>query len=169
MKIVIIGYSGSGKSTLAEKLSKKYNIALLHLDKIHFLANWQERKLEDEQRLLKNFLNENKSGWVIDGNYSKNNLDRRLEEADKIIFMNFNRINCLFRAAKRYLLYRGKTRSSIAENCPEKFDLEFIKWILLDGRTKQRKNSFLKIVETYKEKTIILKNQKDIDKYLLNL
>ena len=47
MKIAIIGYSGSGKSTLANFLGQHYNCEVLHLDKIHFTSNWQERTVDE--------------------------------------------------------------------------------------------------------------------------
>lgn len=44
MKIAVIGYSGSGKSTLAGVLGERYDIPVLHLDRVHFLPDWQERE-----------------------------------------------------------------------------------------------------------------------------
>lgn len=35
MKIAVMGYSGSGKSTLAKFLGEKYNVPVLHFDRIH--------------------------------------------------------------------------------------------------------------------------------------
>ena len=43
MKIAVIGYSGSGKSTLAKFLGEKYDIPVLHFDRIHWLPGWNER------------------------------------------------------------------------------------------------------------------------------
>ena len=37
---------------------------------------------------------------------------------------------CLYRAVKRWLAYRGETRPDLAPGCPEKFDLEFYRYIL---------------------------------------
>lgn len=134
MKIAIIGYSGSGKSTLAKYLAKHYDISLLHLDTLQFLPNWEMSDLHGSEEQVKTFLNENLS-WVIDGNYSSCCYEERMEQADQIIFLNFSRWDCLLRAAKRYSKNRGKVRGSMAQGCPEKFDWEFIRWILLDGRT----------------------------------
>ena len=57
-----------------------------------------------------------------------------MEQADQIIFLNFSRWNCLFRGWKRYRRYKGRVRESMAAGCPERFDWEFIRWILWDGR-----------------------------------
>lgn len=163
MKIAIIGYSGSGKSTLAEFLADKYNVPLLYLDKIHHLPGWIEQSLSIEQKKVKDFLDNNEN-WIIDGNYFKLSFERRMNEADKIIFMNFNRFNCLFRAIKRYIKYKGKCRNSMTVGCDEKLDFEFISWILHYGRTAEKKKKYSNVIDTYKNKMIIVKNQKQLEK-----
>jgi adenylate kinase family enzyme len=160
MKIAVIGYSGSGKSTLAKKLGNIYNIPVLHLDKIQFEANWKERYIETSKKMVREFLEENHN-WVIDGNYTNLLRDQRLEEADLIIYMCFSRWTCFRQAFKRYLENKGKTRECMADGCNEKFDYEFIKWILLDGRSKDKKKQYADTVSKYNEKVTILSNSKD--------
>ena len=60
--------------------------------------------------------------------------DERLDTADTVVFLDFNRFICLFRVIKRYLNYRGRSRPDMGEGCPEKLDAEFLRWVLLDGR-----------------------------------
>lgn len=166
MKIVIVGYSGSGKSTLARKLGNDYQIDVLHLDKVHHLPHWQERNLEKEKEIVKQFLDKH-SSWVIDGNYFKLSYDRRLAEADVIIMLLFNRFYSLYRIIKRYFMYRGKNRPDMSVGCQEKIDIEFIKWVLWDGRSKNKKYYYKQIENQYHDKVIILKNQKQIDQFEL--
>lgn len=168
MKIAILGYSGSGKSTLSRKLGEYYNCDVLHFDAVQFLPNWEIRKQEEKERITKEFLDTHKS-WVIDGNYSKLYLDQRLEEADLIILMLFNRFNCLYRVTKRYLKYRNQTRPDMGEGCNEKLDWEFVRWVLRDGRKKQTKERYRRIVEQYKEKTVVLKSQRRLDEWSAKL
>ena len=163
MKIAIIGYSGSGKSTLAKKLSKLYNINVLHLDSVHFLENWVERSNEEMNELVLAFMNDNKDGWVIDGNYSKI-AKNRFEEADLIIFLNFNRFFCFKSAFKRYKENKGKTRSDMALGCEEKFDFEFMKWILYKGRNKRKRLWYKNIISNHKC-TLVFKNRRQLTKY----
>ena len=165
MKICIIGYSGCGKSTLAKALGERYNEPVLHLDSVHFLPNWEERTPEEMRQIVGKFMDKN-DGWVIDGNYNKCDFERRLEEADEIIFMNFNRFACFFRAWKRYFRYKGKTRTDMAVGCNEKFDWEFIKWLLVSGRTKSRREHFARVLCKYPQKTVVLKNQKQLTAFL---
>ena len=165
MKIAIIGYSGSGKSTRARKLAEKYHTDVLHFDTVQFLPNWEVRDAEDKKRITKEFLDSHDS-WVIDGNYSKLLFDRRMEEADVIILLLFNRFSCLRRAYSRYLKYRNTTRPDMAEGCNEKFDFEFGKWILWTGRTKQTRDLFQNVISQYPEKVTVIKNQRQLDRYM---
>ena len=165
MKIIIIGYSGSGKSTLTTKLAQYYSIPKLHLDMLQFLPNWEMSDRSWMQEQVKTFLNENLS-WVIDGNYSSCCYEERMEQADQIIFLNFSRWDCLLRAAKRYPKNRGKVRGSMAQGCPEKFDWEFIRWILLDVRTANIRKRYEKLQKMYPYKFIVLHNQKELDNFL---
>ena len=89
-----------------------------------------------------------------------------MEQADQIIFLNFSRWNCLFRAWKRYLRYKGRVRESMAAGCPERFDWEFIRWILWDGRQARQVTRYRTVNQTYPDKFISLKNQKELDAFL---
>ena len=135
MKIQIIGYSGSGKSTLAKKSGLFYNIPFLHLDNVQFFGDWEERSTEEQNKIVNKFLSENEN-WVIDGNYSKVS-PVRFEISDITIFLNYNRFYCFKKCRERYKMYKDMPRESCP--CKEKFDFEFKKWILLEGRTKTRK------------------------------
>lgn len=167
MKIAIIGYSGSGKSTLAKKLSEIYNCPLLYLDTIQFEANWKIRDIDEGRLMVGEFLKND--SWIIDGNYREFLQEKRLQDADKIIFMNFPRRICFPQAFKRYLHYKNKTRESMADGCNEKFDLEFIKWLLFEGRKKIIKNHYNEICKCYKDKITIFRNNKDVENFLASL
>lgn len=164
MKIAIIGYSGSGKSTLAKHLAAKHGTDVLYLDTVHWLPGWNVRSREEKEKIVEDFLNTHGS-WVIDGNYSKLFYDRRMEEADQIIFMAFNRFACLYRAHKRHKAYKGRSRESITEGCDEKMDLEFIKWILHGGRDKRNRERYKNTIEKHKNKVVIIKNQKQLERF----
>ena len=168
MKIAILGYSGSGKSTLTAILAKKYGIDVLHFDAVHFLPGWVIRDRAEKERIVEDFLNSHTS-WVIDGNYTKLSYERRLEEADLIIMLLFNRFSCFYRAYRRYKTYSGTTRPDMAEGCPEKFDREFAKWILWDSRKKKARDRYKEIGKEYSDKVIVIKNQKQLDQYINSL
>lgn len=165
MRIAVIGYSGSGKSTLADILGERYKLPVLHLDSVQFLSGWRERELSEKERIVAEFMREN-SGWVIDGNYRSVLYDERTEQADMIVELLFNRFVCLSRVWKRYRKYKGKTRPDMGEGCPEKLDREFIKWVLKDGRTKEKRQHYMAVRERYPEKTVVFKKQRDLDRFL---
>ena len=164
MKIAIMGYSGSGKSTLARELAEIYSADILHFDTVQFLPNWEGRNLDEKKKITEEFMDTHES-WIIDGNYSKLFYDRRMEEADEIILLLFNRFACLHRAYCRYRQYKNTTRPDMAQGCNEKLDFEFIKWILWDGRKKSAKERYQKVISEYGNKTVVIKNQKQLDQY----
>ena len=163
MKIAIIGHSGSGKSTLARKLAQQYAIPVLHFDTVQFRPNWEIRPQPSKEIMTKTFLDIHPS-WVIDGNYSKLSYTRRMEEADVIVVMLFNRWRCLWRVTKRYLKYKNKTRPDMAQGCKEKLDWEFVKWILRDGRSKTARERYGWVLSRYPHKTIVVKNQRQLNR-----
>lgn len=163
MKIAVVGYSGAGKSTLARKLGEWYGIPVLHFDQVHWAPGWQERDRAEAHRLVHDFMKQPE--WVIDGNYTKFEYQRRMTEADEIIFLDFPRLVCFGRAWKRFFHYRGSTRSDMGEGCPEKMDFEFIWWLLWKGHTREKREQFKQILNRYPEKSVVLRSQKEIDRY----
>lgn len=162
MKIAIIGYSGSGKSTLARKLGEHYKLPVLHFDRVQFRPNWEIRPQASKEIMTKTFLDLHKD-WVIDGNYSKLSYERRMEEADVIILLLFNKVSCLYRVTRRYLTYKDSSRPDMGEGCKEKLDWEFVKWILRDGRSKTARDRYQWVMRQYPDKTVLIKNQRQLN------
>ncbi len=164
MKIAVIGFSGSGKSTLAREIGREFHIPVLHLDRVHWVSGWRERPLEEKQAIVRRFLDSRKS-WVIDGNYRKLDYERRLSEADRIIFMSFRRFTCLYRVWRRYWRYRGKTREDMGRGCKERLNLEFLWWILYEGRTRKKWMEYKAMMREYGKKVVVISNQRQLDSY----
>lgn len=163
MKIAVLGFSGSGKSTLAKFLSAHYGEPLLYLDTVQFVADWKERDRDQAREMVMAVMQQD--GWVIDGNYGGFYQAERLAQADQIILMLFPRFVCLHRALRRYLKFRNQTRESMAEGCCEKMDLEFAWWILHKGRSRAVKSHYRKILQTYGEKTTVLRSQRQLQRF----
>ena len=104
------------------------------------------------------------SDWVIDGSYKKLCFDRRMDEADHIIILCFNRFASLWRVVKRYFKFKGTSRPDIGEDCKEKLDWEFVKWVLWKGRQKSAYQLFDELCKKYPQKAIMVKNQRQLDK-----
>lgn len=167
MKISILGYSGSGKTTLAKKLGEALNLPIFHLDRIHFMEGWKPKKyqsiLEEVQEILA------LDHWVMDGNYSNYLFQQRLDDADVIVYLDFNRFLCFRRAFKRYLLFRGQTREDLTPGCEEKFDLEFAWWILYKQRSRRKRQAMKKKLAPYQDKLIYLRNPRQVEDYLQHI
>ncbi len=50
------------------------------------------------------------------------------------MYLSASRLRCLARVVKRWLKWRGQQRPDMGEDCPEKIDLEFIRWVLWTQR-----------------------------------
>ena len=50
--------------------------------------------------------------------------------------------------------------------CDEKLDFEFIRWVLFEGRKKESRLKYKKVICDYKEKVVVIKNQKQLDRFM---
>lgn len=165
MKIAVLGFSGCGKSTLAQTLGRAGKLPVLALDRVHWLPGWQEQQPERERQQVKEFLDSHDK-WVIDGNYLSLWGERRLEEADLILMLQFSRWTCLKRVVKRRLKHRGQSRPSMTQGCPEKLDREFLSWVLFTGRNSLRRKGYETIARQYPEKVRRFWTPRELDRWL---
>ena len=122
---------------------------------------------KDEQIKIQNDLVK-KESWIIDGNYG-GTMDIRLNAAETIIFLDIPRTICIYRAFKRMLQYRNKTRPDMGEGCEERFSFEFFKLIWKYPKTKRPK-ILDRLKQLSKEKeVIILKSPKEVENYIENV
>lgn len=164
-RIMIFGFSGGGKSTIAAELGKRLGIIPLHLDSVHWLPGWIENSKENEREAVAEYIRNDR--WIIEGNYRGVLWRERIEKCDTLIFVDVNRFVCLKNVVMRYFKHRGSTRPDMGEGCNEKLDLEFIKWVLYDGRKKRLKNlETVRFAQTLNKQVYILKNRKQINKWL---
>lgn len=95
MKISIIGLSGSGKSTLAQKISGKFGIPHLHIDRLWFEAGGHKPSSKgiEEKEKVKAYIREKtveliqQGAWVSDGWYGYVQT-LIAERADEIVFLD---------------------------------------------------------------------------------
>jgi len=160
-KIMIIGSGGSGKSTLARQLGETLGLPVIHLDREFWNAGWVETPKEEWYEKQKTLFSG--SEWIADGNYG-GSMDIRLDRADTVIFLDFSRFLCIYRALKRWLTYRGKTRPDVAEGCPENMDAAFLKWIW-QFPSRSRPNIMVNIPKYQNIEWIVFKNRKELQKF----
>lgn len=160
-RISIVGGSGSGKSTLCNILSKELNLPAIHLDAINFNANWVEIDKDERDKIISTKSEEEK--WIIDGNYNKT-LKERFDKADLIIWLDYSTFMQLKGVLKRYFKTRNNERHEIP-GCKERLDFNFIKYVATYNKKKRHVIvDYLK--DEPKEKVLIFKRQKDLNKWL---
>ena len=164
-RIVIIGCGGAGKSTLARRLGEKLDIPVVHLDSIFWLPGWVEREDEEFDRLLA--LELERERWIMDGNFNRT-MPERIARCDTIIYLDFSRFACLMGVFKRIITTYGTVRPDMGEGCPERFDLEFLKWVWNFNKNK-RQRYYQMLNETEGKQTIVLKNRRMVKRFLSSL
>jgi adenylate kinase family enzyme len=148
--VAIVGAGGVGKSTFADELGLRTGIPIVHLDQQFWKPGWAETP-RDEWRDLQEELLSGES-WIADGNYGAT-FDVRFSRADTVIVLTLPRWRCTLRAFTRSLRNRG--RAIQAEGCPERVDVEFLKWVWrypADGRPRldqalERFHERLRVIE----------------------
>lgn len=164
-RILIIGCGGAGKSTLARQLGEKLNIPVVHLDKLFWKPGWVESSKEEiDEKIFEAMA---KAQWIMDGNYNRT-LPQRIEHCDTVIYLDFSRLACLLGVCKRVLTTYGTVRPDMGEGCPERFDLEFLKWVWNYNRNKRERNYRL-LNEAEGKTTIVLKNRRMVRRFLDSL
>lgn len=125
-RVLIVGCGGAGKSTLAVEMGKRFGLPTVHLDKLWWLPNWQNRAEQEFDELLADELA--KSDWIIEGNYFRT-FATRLKHADFCIFLDYDTELCVQSVYERAEKYKGVTRPDITDGCTEQLDDEFKNWI----------------------------------------
>ena len=164
-RILIIGCGGSGKSTLARQLGELLNLPVVHLDKLFWHPGWVESTQEEMDEKIHAALQKPK--WIMDGNYNRT-LPERLEYCDAVIYLDFSRVACLLGVVRRILTTYGKVRPDMGEGCPERFDLDFLKWVWNFNKNK-REQYYRMLNETDGIEKIVLKNRRAVRKFLKQL
>ncbi len=165
-KIAVIGSPGAGKSTFSRELGERIDIPVHHLDKYFWNPDWEETPRDEWIDTQKKLVS--KERWIIDGNYGTT-LYIRLREADTVFFFDFNRFSCLFGILKRRIIYHNRSREDMSEGCPERLDLEFLRWIW-NFPDDERKRVVQRLEELDEEKEVmIFKGRKDVIRFLSEL
>lgn len=164
-RILIIGCGGAGKSTLARQLGDLLDIPVIHLDKLFWHPGWVESSKEEIDAKIHEEMA--KPRWIMDGNFNRT-LPERIKHCDTIIYLDFSRLACLMGVLKRIVTTYGTVRPDMGEGCPERIDLEFLKWVWNYNQNKREKNYRL-LNEAEGVQTIVLKNRRMVRRFLKEL
>jgi len=125
-RVLVLGCGGAGKSTLAHRLGEITGLPVIHLDAEYWRPGWVETPKEPWRARVRELVARER--WIMDGNYA-DTLELRLPAADTIIFLDCARWRCLLRVFRRVAANAGRTRPDMGPGCPEKLDLEFLRWV----------------------------------------
>lgn len=126
-RLLVVGCSGSGKSTLSRQLSERLGLPHLAMDREFFwLPGWQLRPRQEMLAMISKAVAGEK--WIIDGTGPKT-LPLRLPRTHMVIWMRPPRWVSLRGVLLRWLAYWRKTRPDMADDCPERIDLDFLRYI----------------------------------------
>lgn len=164
-RIMIIGCGGSGKSTLAKQLGEKLKLPVVHLDQLYWKENWQHISDEEMDRLVAEAVNQPK--WIIDGNYNRM-IFKRLGYCDTVIYLDYSRFTCLRGVFKRIITTYGRVRSDMGAGCPERFDLEFLKWVWNFNKNHRKKYHDM-LAALDEKKVLIFNNRKECRTFVEDL
>ncbi|MCV6592869.1 MAG: AAA family ATPase [Silicimonas sp.] len=131
-RVMIIGQPGAGKSTLARRLGARTGLPVVHIDLIHWQPGWVERDRAEKTRLCRAV--HAREEWIFEGGHSST-WDDRLARCDTLIWLDFPLWLRLWRVITRTLRDYGRSRADLPENCPERFDPDFYRFI---WRTRNR-------------------------------
>lgn len=101
-------------------------LPVIHLDALHWRPGWVAPARAEWERLVEDIVAGER--WIADGNYG-GTMELRLSRADTVIYLDIPRAVCVWRALRRALHHRGRTRPDMAPGCPERVDAAFLWWI----------------------------------------
>ena len=133
---MIVGQPGSGKSTFARLLGDATELPVIHIDRIHWQPGWVERPRPAKLAMIR--AEEVKERWIIEGGLSETWEERR-DRADLLIWLDVPMWRRLARVVRRRMTYHQQTRPDLPENCPERLDPEFLRWIWNTRRTARER------------------------------
>lgn len=116
-KILIVGNAAGGKTRLARRLSEIYQIPVTHVDSIQFLPGMNIRPLDETRKVLSDITNQ--SQWIIDGHGPLDQIEKRFEIADRIVFIDLPLRTHYFWFIKRQITNLWSRRSELPEGCNE--------------------------------------------------
>lgn len=126
-RILVVGCSGGGKSTLSQKLAGNFGLRYISMDReIFWLPGWQARARDEQRQRIAAIITEER--WLMDGS-NPSSFDIRLPRSHIVLWVRMPRWLCLWGAVSRAIKGYGKARPEMAEGCPERIDIDFLRYI----------------------------------------
>lgn len=121
-------------------------LPVFHIDHIHWQPGWIERSSSEKDRLTRAV--HAREEWIFEGGHHRT-FDERLARADTFIWLDFSVWRRLWRVMLRTLRDLGKNRPDLPENCPERINLETLKFVhFIWTRRNSRRDKITSICTT---------------------
>jgi adenylate kinase family enzyme len=165
-RVLVIGISGAGKSTFTRALAARTGLPVIHLDIEFWQPGWKITPRDQWRPKVAELVQ--RDAWIMDGNFGAT-LDLRLPRADRVVWFDYPRLVCLRRAIWRVLTTYGQVRADLAPGCPEKFDLEFLRYIW-DFNAKSRPQIVTMLAEHGRHlEPVVFRRDRDSGRFLAGL
>ena len=162
-RVLVIGISGAGKSTFTRALAARTRLPVIHLDAEFWQPGWKVTPREQWRTKVAKLVA--REAWIMDGSFGAT-LDLRLPRADTVAWFDYPRHVCLRRAIWRIVTTYGKERADMAPGCPEKFDLEFLRYIW-DFNAKSRPQIATMLAEYGRHlDPVVFRRDRDVARFL---
>ena len=125
-RIVIVGSGGSGKSTLAVQAGLALGVEVTYLDSLFWKPGWVRISATEQDAIVQEVVT--RASWIVDGDHLRTQ-PVRFAAVDTTVFLDLPRWVCLWRAVKRFLQYRGRSRTGMAAGCPERLNGVLPRWV----------------------------------------
>ena len=139
------------------------------MDTLQFQPGWQDSDREWMLGELKNFLTKSMKLGLSMATTLGVAMKKECWKLTKLSFSTFHHGLVSFEPLNGISHIDARSEKVWLQVALNAFDWEFIRWILWDGRTKNAKERYQRVQETYLEKVIVLQSQKEIDHFLDNL
>ena len=162
-RVHIIGSVGSGKTTLARTLSKQYDIPYFELDNVVWKRHISSdiRRTDDERDTYLNEIISTKK-WIVEGAHNHKWVTKSFNNADLIIFLDTPYLVRIYRIIKRYV--RQLLGIEPANYTPSfKLFMKMFRWN--KAFEKENKPQILSMLQQDTIKSIVLVDNREIDKY----
>ena len=138
-RVMIVGGPGAGKSTFARRLGAITGLPVRHMDLIHWRPGWVERPRPEKIAMAREV--EAQERWIFEGGLSET-YPERAARADLVLFLDLPVAVRLWRAmvVRRAQRMLGAPRPDVPENCPERLDPDFVRWIVRTARRHRERH-----------------------------